>query len=463
MNKLLSIILDIIFIVLIMSLINLNIIPDKYVIILGIGLLLLGLIFTIISFKIKNILGRIIVFILLLIISIVSVIGIYYINTTNEFFSNIREVREKTVYYVFVNKNSNYNKLEDINNKSIGFLNGEALNYNNAISIIKKEIDIKVNNYDDVNSMLKDLYSSKIDSILLNSNNYELLCENISGFDNNTRIIKKISIDLKDDVNKKEVNTKRAFNILISGIDTRGNINRVSRSDVNILVTVDPVNHKILLTSIPRDYYVKLHTYNSYDKLTHAGIYGIDESMGTISDLLNTKIDYYIRVNFDTVVKLVDEIGGVDVYSDTSFRAYNGTYFRRGINHLDGKKALAYSRERKVFSDGDRMRGRHQQQIIEAIINKISTSKSYLVKYKDILDSLNNLIQTNVSSSSIKIFVKDELNTLKKWSVESISLDGNDGSRYTYSMPGWLLYVMIPNINTVNEASIKINNYLNEK
>ena len=463
MNKLLSIILDIIFIVLIMSLINLNIIPDKYLIILGVLLLLLGFILTIISFRVRNIVIRVITLVLLIIISIASIIGIYYINSTNEFFSNISEAKEKTVYYVFVNKNSKYNKLDDINNKSVGFLNGEALNYNEAIIFIKNKIDIKVNNYDDVNSMLKDLYSSKIDSILLNSNNYELLCENISGFEDNTRIIKKISIDLKDDVNKKEVNTKRAFNILISGIDTRGNINRVSRSDVNILVTVDPVNHRILLTSIPRDYYVKLHTYNSYDKLTHAGIYGIDESMGTISDLLNTKIDYYIRVNFDTVVKLVDEIGGIDVNSNTSFRAYDGTYFTRGINHLDGKKALAYSRERKVFSDGDRMRGRHQQQIIEAIVNKISTSKSCLIKYKDILDSLNNLIQTNVSSSSIKIFVKDELNTLKKWSIESISLDGNDGSRYTYSMPGWLLYVMIPNQDTVNEASLKINNYLNEK
>ena len=455
-NKILSILMDILFIVIIILLKKLNILPEKYLLILIILFLLLGIILTLLSFNIKNILGKIIILIILLISIICSIIGINIINNTDKLLLNINNLNEESLYYVIVKNNNNYNKLKDIDNKDMGVLINNTEYYNKVLDKLKKKISINEKKYNDINIIIDDLYNDKIDSMIINSNYYDLIVENIDNFTNNTKIIYKLSININSN-NNNNINLNKPFNILISGIDTYGNINNVSRSDVNIVVTIDPVNHKILLTSIPRDYYVKLHTYGEYDKLTHAGIYGINESMNTIADLLDTKIDYYVRVNFDTVIKLVDEIGGIDVYSDRAFRAYNGTYFNVGYNHLDGKKALAYARERKIFYEGDRMRGKHQQQIIEAIINKISTSKVLLTNYSNIMNSMTNLIQTNISNDNIKEFVKRELDNLYGWEIDTINLDGYDSSNYTYSMPGWLLYVMKPNEETVNNAKTKIN------
>ena len=463
MNKLLTIVLDIIFIILIIYLIQIRIIPNKYIIIISIVLLIIGIILTTTSYIIKNKVGKIIILLISILTLVLSTISIYYINTTNKLLNNIKDIKEESIYYIIVNKNSNYNELKDLNNSKAGILTYNNDNYNKIIKEINKNISIKGKKYNNINNIINNLYNKDIDTIIMNSNYYNMIVENIEYFEKNTKIIKEISIKLNNNNKITKTNLDKPFNILISGIDTYGSINKVSRSDVNIIMSIDPTNNKILLTSIPRDYYVKLHTYNSYDKLTHAGIYGINESMNTISDLLDTKIDYYIRVNFDTLIQLVDSIGGIDVYSDTSFKTYNKVSFNKGINHLDGKKALAYSRERKVFSEGDRKRGYHQQQVIEAIINKISNSKVLLSNYSNIINSLSNILQTNIPNNDIKKFINKELNNPQKWNIESINLDGYDASNYTYSMPGWLLYVMNPNEETVNNAKNKINEIINNK
>ena len=259
--------------------------------------------------------------------------------------------------------------------------------------------------------------------------------------------------------------TNNPFAVYISGSDSRGKLSDTARSDVNIVAVVNPKTNKILLVSIPRDYYVQLHgTTGVKDKLTHAGIYGVDMSKNTISDLLDTNIDYYLKVGFDTVTDLVDVIGGIDVYSDQvlNLKGRNNKKcdFYIGTNSVDGACALAFARERKSYTSGDRHRGENQQEIITAIIEKISSNPSILVKYKDILKALDSSFETNMSYEDITTLIKEELTSLTKWEVESISLDGTGSSEPTYSMGSQKLYVMIPDETTVNNAKEKINEYL---
>lgn len=254
-------------------------------------------------------------------------------------------------------------------------------------------------------------------------------------------------------------NIKKPYVIYISGIDTYGDIATTSRSDVNILAVVNPASKKVLLVTTPRDYYVQLHgTTGVKDKLTHAGIYGVEKSKQTLEDLYGTKVDYTVRINFSSLLKLVDAVGGVDVNSDVAFSA-GGYTFVQGINHLDAKQALVFARERHSFSDGDRQRGKDQQKVIEALITKLSQPQMAL-KLPAILSATNGTFQTNASRNEINAIIQQQLSGAGSWSTESISVDGSGSSAPTYSMSSQLLYVMIPDYATVESAKAKINSYL---
>ena len=381
-NNIIEILMLLINIVFIYYLIKLNIIPMLYLIII-IGIIV---IFNIISWilLLKKNVTLIFGYIFLAINLIISCAGIYYTYVTDSFFSSLEEVKEKQLYYVVVKKDSKYNKLKDLNNKKMAIFENQSKNYQKVLKEVEKSIKVKDKKYNSISIIVKELLDNKVDSILINSNNKELLDENITNFNENTKIIAKFSIDMikQKEKEEKEYKENEPFNILISGIDTNGNINKVSRSDVNIIMSVNPRTHEILLTSIQRDMYVQLHGTNGIkDKLTHAGIYGIDMSRQTIEDFLNIDIPYYIRVNFDSVIKLVDTIGGIDIYNDVAFKG--GTrYFEQGNIHLNGKQALEYARERKKMPNGDWTRGEHQKVIITAIINKVSSSKELLNNLK---------------------------------------------------------------------------------
>ena len=227
------------------------------------------------------------------------------------------------------------------------------------------------------------------------------------------------------------------------------------RSDVNMLATVNPETHEVLLTSIPRDYYVQLHGTTGYrDKLTHAGIYGVQMSMQTLEDLLDIEIDYYLKVNFSTVVNLVDTIGGIDVYSDQQFVPWTNRNITipKGNVHMDGAMALAFARERKSYATGDRHRVQNQQDVITAIIKKVSGSTVILTKYAEILDNLANCLTTNIGKDEISSLVKMQLQSMPSWQIGQYSLNGSDSRNYTYSMGQQLLYVMEPNQETVKTA-----------
>ena len=247
----------------------------------------------------------------------------------------------------------------------------------------------------------------------------------------------------------------KAFVVYISGIDTYGPVSTRSRSDVNILMVVNPDTSKILLVNTPRDFYVQLRgTTGLKDKLTHAGVYGIDVSMGTLEDLYGISIQYYLRINFSSLVNIVDTMGGIDVESAYAFSA-QGYNFVVGTNHLSGAAALAFARDRYDFAGGDRVRGENQQRVIEGIIKKMS-DPSVLVRYNSILNAVQGSLQTSMPMDVILGMVRQQLTSGQSWQVSSISVNGGDGSEYTYSYPGQKLYVMIPDQATVDAATEQI-------
>ena len=227
-----------------------------------------------------------------------------------------------------------------------------------------------------------------------------------------------------------------------------------------MIMTINPTTRKVLLTSIPRDYYVKLHgTSGLNDKLTHSGIYGMDMTRETLEDVFNIKIDYTIKVGFNSVINLVNSIGGIDVYSDITFNSSHmkGWVVKQGTNHFNGEQALAFSRERYAYIEGDRHRVQNQQLVLEAIFNKVSSDKKLISKYDEILKALSDFYITDVPDSYVKLLVKKELTENGKWTVIKQKVDGEGAYLETYSMPGRKLYVMIPNQDTVNECSNQIN------
>lgn len=390
-----------------------------------------------------------------------------YLYKTIDFMGNIKDKKYQIEnYYIVVLKESPYSTLDQLNNKKIGIYNSILDTHEESIERLESKLSFQKKQYEDILKLGEDLLDENIDAIYVNASFLSIIQDDDALFEENTKILETIEIQIDNEIVKKDIDvTKESFNLYISGIDVYGNIASVSRSDVNIIITVNPITHKILLTSIPRDYYVRLHNTTGYrDKLTHAGIYGVDMSIATIEDLLDIDINYYARVNFTTLESLVDAIGGIDVYSDYDFKTIHGNYvYHKGINHLNGKEALSFSRERYAFKDGDRQRGKNQQAVITAIINKALSSKTMITKYTNILNSLQNSFQTNMGSNKIYDLVHMQLDKMPSWTIESISLDGVGKSEYTYSYSSGRLYVMEPDLNTVSFAKNKIDTIMSEK
>lgn len=457
----LSILLFAISFVFFTMLFQVSVLPMKYLlIVLGIYLLVvLGSVAILLIPKIKIKLKIVVEILSTIIIIFVSFIS-FYLYKTMDFMGNIKAKDYQIEnYYVVVLKDSKYETLEDLKSKTIGLHRSNLESQKDAIETLNKKLSYTDEEYEDFMKLGKDLLDKQVDAIYMNGSYLSILQEENESFEEKTKLLATIELQVKNETVKKDTNvTKEPFNIYISGIDTYGDISSVSRSDVNIIATVNPVTHKVLLTSIPRDYYVRLHGTTGYrDKLTHAGIYGIDMSITTLEDLLDIDINYYVRVNFTTLIELVDAVGGVTVNSDYNFTAISGEKFIKGDNILNGSQALAFSRERHAFIDGDRQRGKNQQKVITAIINKALSSTTLITKYTNILNSLQDSFQTNMDSNKIYDLVNMQLNKMPSWQIESINLDGTGKSEFTYSYSGQKLYVMEPDVSTVNAAQAKIN------
>lgn len=402
----------------------------------------------------------------LIIILFVSGIYIYVTNyalATISFLGDVfQETKETDEYYLIVRKDSAYAKVEDIKDKNVHFFQVA----DDVKSEVTKKVRVTLVNQDNLLDLGNKLLDKNVDVILTSATQYSMLGDEIKNFKESTKILYTIKHEIQTNTKAEDANSKYniksgKFNVYISGIDTSGSISNVARSDANILMSVNTNTHEVLLTSIPRDYYVTLHSYGAKDKLTHSGIYGINETVKTAEDLLDTDINYYVRVNFTTVIKLVDKLGGIDVYSDYDF-SRSGYNFKKGYNHINGDAALVFSRERYSFAGGDNQRVKNQQHVIEAIMKKVLNSTTLLTKYTDILDSLKGSFQTNIAQDDISKLVKDQINNMSSWTIKSNSLTGTGASSSTYSMGSTKLYVMVPNSTSVTSAKEKIDEVLGE-
>ena len=252
--------------------------------------------------------------------------------------------------------------------------------------------------------------------------------------------------------------TKEPFVIYLSGVDTRGELTEKARSDVNILAVVNPQTKQVALINTPRDYYVDLAGTNSKDKLTHAGLYGVETSMATLGNLYGVNVEHYIRINFAGFISIIDAVGGVDVYSDQAFTSvgspgyYDPTTFAEGWNHLDGKSALAFARERHAFASGDIQRGINQMKVIDAMVNKLK-SPTVLMSFSKLMDAVSDCFVTSLSQEQISALVRMQLSDLANWDIQSYSVTGSSGkSSQCYSAKGQSLYVMKPDESSVAQA-----------
>lgn len=443
---------------------KLDVVPDKYFMLLVAASYIVTIITDIFLFiSSDNIVFKLfkgLAYIVTILMIVGYSCGIYYLNKTTHFMNNLNTIKKEiTSYYIIVMKESKYDEISDLYGKNLTYYEGTS---QEVLSKIRLEL-----NYSTVKNIdsLKDrLYTAKTDSILVSDLIKEDLEEKYTDFSERTRVLKTIDITKDvEDITKKVSIKNTSFNVLISGMDSYGTINKTTRNDVNMIATVNPNTNKVLLTSIPRDYYVQLHGKTGYkDKLTHAGIYGINTVVQTIEDLFGIDINYYVRVNFTTVESLVNTIGPIEIYSDKAM-SLDGCKYVVGTNTVNGKCALRFARERHSYVEGDNHRIKNQQEVIKGIFNKLSKSAMVVTDYTSILDSLDGKFATNMDMKDITAFIKYELEDITKYEILDTQVTGTGSMELTYSYPHQKLYVMFPSEQSVESAKEYINKISNEK
>lgn len=468
--KILSLILIIISIIFINLIIYLDLFPTKYLFIL------LPLIFLILFIVIKlNKKGKKALYSLLcILLIIIEIILSSYLLISINFIENIFDNNKYSETYNLYIDNEKIKKIEDLNNKQIVYyLNDDYID--KAFETLNNRIKYTKYSEKTIDNAVNKIENNEVDAFLINKNLIDLYLEN-----NKINLKKLTSIKIKIEKNSsyKEVNVKKdSFVVYLSGTDSSGKIASSSRSDVNILAVINPTKNKILLINTPRDYYVKLASKNSMDKLTHAGIYGIDESAKTLGNLYDVDVNYYLKINFTSFLKIIDSIGGINVNIEKPDFRYNqgidcGVGYvceqnskrefddsiikiKYGNQNLNGEQALAYSRNRYQYADGDNARQKHQQEILTSIIKKI-TNKTILLKYSTILNSLSNGIKTNIDKETISKLVSKQLDNNKDWEIETLVATGSSSYQEAYSTGKVKVYVMEPNEESIDNIKTSI-------
>lgn len=445
--------------------VRLKILPTPLIIVMIILLLALLIVFT--YFQKKQIPGIITKF-LSIILSVILVVICFYINFTYKKINDMSGVKTKidnVNVYVRID-----DPAEDINDAK-GYIFGTLTTYDreNTDKIVKSIEDevnqsIELMDFDSSGELFKALFNNDVQAVIMNSA-YLGFVKDIEGLEDVESRIKSIynmdfesNLSTEDDSENYLNNGDRVFTILVNGVDTRGRTISNSNSDVNILVTVNMDTHQILMISTPRDYYVPLSiSGNQRDKLTHSGAYGIDVTIDTLEMLYNVNIDDYVRINFDGFIDVIDALGGITVYSEYDFEAFDNDvvnmtyYFNKGNNNLNGEQALLFARERHAFSDGDRQRGKNQMAVIEGMIDKV-TSPQILKNYTSIWNEVSDCVVTSMSYDDIAELVKYQLSDSPKWDIMKFSVTGSDASSTTFSTGSEELYVMIPDEASVDMA-----------
>lgn len=426
----------------------------------------------------RNKLGKLICGVLAVLLSAGMIYGTVAAGAVQSALSKISGIMvEKQVTAVIVMKEDEAADLGDTKGYRFGILaDRDTENTRQILAAMEKSMGtVETTAYDTPAEMADALYDDEVQALILNEGYIPLLTEqeNYRDFSDRTKIIYEYVTEHEITAIKPTGSiTKQPFVVYCSGSDERdSDINAKTRSDVNILAVVNPKTRQILLINTPRDYYLPLAFNGEMDKLTHAGLYGIQESMAVLDNLYGTKTSYYGRVNFWGLIDVVDALGGIDVYSDYSFTTSAGdvagygyrTYsYTEGWNHLDGLEALMFARERHSFSDGDNQRGRNQMKVVQAIIEK-AASPSVLANYQDLLKALSENFATNISYDQITSLVQMMQKEGFSWNIQAMSAREGSGDtyQYCYSAPGDPLYVMPPDYEYVNTIKSVVDQVMN--
>lgn len=471
-------------VILIYYIFKLNVIPDKYAFTCVFLIALFAIITAFLIFmkgKVKKIVSACIS----LVLSIIMLYPISIFRHTDNTLENIPGETNTyhSDYQILVRKDDSAKTLSDIADYKIGI---ETAYDSESVREVLSEIEGKLNKKLDTTDYGNhtELWGALIDTknvgaILIDNSFYEMFEDSYllmnDSIENYVKIIDKVTVSVEittpptqppasDPAPEKSLSEK-PFVLFVSGIDTAGKITTRSRSDANILAVINPNTKKMLLVTVPRDTYVPFPgiTGGANDKLTHAGIYGdnCSVSIATLEQYIYTgvNIDRWIRVNFTSVEKIVDALGGITVQSNYNFKSGSYTYVK-GANDLNGKQALSFARNRYSFAEGDMQRGRNQLEVVKGIFNKI-TSPAILTKYSQVLDEIKDCVQSNLSYDDMTNLVKMQLSDRASWQIESFSINVDYKYDYCYSMPGMKLCVGVMSEQSRQQAVNKINSVLN--
>lgn len=401
--------------------------------------------------------------ILSVILSILLLIGSFYVYKVGKTVDLMSEggFQKRAISVIVLSDSEIKNELQ-LPNHQLGYMSSidfESMSY--AIGELRDYVGyIQLHDYNDPSSLVDALYNRDVDAIVLDEA-FRSLCEQYKEtFTDDTRVIYQITRDESAVESKSVEVTEKPFLIYISGNDEYGDLSAVSRSDVNMLIGINPKSKQILLISIPRDLYYPLHMNGQYDKFTHAGLYGLDESIATLQEIIDEEINYYGRLNFTSFIEIVDALGGITVNSPQAFTTKIGKYeIKEGINELNAKQALAFVRERKSFKDGDFARGRNQQRMVSAIVKKIC-SPAIITSFSSVLDTVAKSIETNLSSREINALVQLQLSQMPSWDIQSCQISGTPTSMPCYSLGGRSASVIVIDETSLQQTKDYIDKFL---
>lgn len=435
------------------QLIKYPILSTKYIIIFMIVNIVIMLLFILSQYKAKNKKIRLTGKILIIIFCLLLIPLNYTFSKTMNALAKTETHVETDSVSIIVKANSTYQYTQDLKGKVYSTLATDDKSVDKTIEKLQTENNenIQPKVYSGVLTLVNALYNNDVDCIIINESYRAMIEEDFPNFSSDTRVI--YSKQYVTEINSPENSdiTRNTFNVYVSGIDTYGSITTKSRSDVNMIMTVNPTTKTVLLTSIPRDYYIPFNVLGGQrDKLTHSGLYGVNETMQNVASYFGIDIDYFIRVNFDSLIDIVDSLGGIEVYNPQAFKN-----FEVGKITLNGEEALAFSRERYSFEDGDKERGRNQMRVITGIINKV-LSPGIISNYSELMDKLHVSFQTNMADEQIISLVRMQLDDMSPWTIQQQSVNGNGQTLYS-PIYGSNLYMMVPDDKSVENAKIKIN------
>ena len=461
---------------------NIGILPTKYLLI-PIFLTAVLDVLAILTFVFKKFVPAILLLILGLILFSVELYTFSVVKKSDEVINAVSENADKEYIEmcVLVRAGDEAQHLEDINGYKVGYCRNEKYAGPVIDTINSTAENVIFTEESSIVSTMDSLIGERVNAIIVKITDLSMISEyrSYANFGEKIRVLytQEVEVDNAEfdediHIDYDYVSNEDSMVVYISGIDSWGATQTRSRSDLNLLMVINKKTNKVQLINTPRDYYVYLPYQKDMDKLTHAGAYGIESSIAAIENVYGVKIDYYARVNFEGFEKIIDSIGGVDVYSEYDFTAvprydelagewHKAEHYDQGINHLNGAQALIFARERAAFDTGDIQRGKNQMELIKGVVKKI-TYPVILVKYDELLENIKKCVVTDIPSEDIYSFIRYQLSSGKEWEIKNYTVTGHGEYMITYTIPDEENFVIIPNEDEVNSAKDLISNVLSD-